>query len=435
MMKVEIAPRLKRPALTDHITPIAAVLACAIALAAGWGLFVRRLLDRAERAQSSAGDVARIWGGPLQQPQPQIRWKRSDAATIELATGEIASTEVAVALDASYRRRGVAEYPGYEARFTGKYRFDNPSASSVSTAFAVGLPVDRSALMLSDLKLLIDGKEDPRTEYAADRILWTGELAAGKSAIFTLEYRARGLERFGYVLSPQKAGESTGARPVTNFVLGMTVNGAHGTLDYPVGSMAPTIVETAAGGAQHLVWKVDRVLTSFDIGVVIPDTSSVAGAYRRLIGNAPWFYLMFAGALLWSLATIGRRARTLHIIGLSGAYFLYFPLATYLVAYVPWPIASTATTLAISGLAVAHVSRFVGARASMRVALSLVFFLAVPAAAYLVPSHTGLILVLADFVALAIGLHALGITAKRWEDDDAETARAIPRPIAEEVRP
>src|SRR2546430_421934 len=97
--------------------------------------------------------------------EPRCARRGRDFARVE--AGELSASDVKVALDVEYRRRGITEYPGYEAEFRGSYRFTNPSAEAAFVAFSVGLPVDRSALMLRDLVLLVDGKEDAaHTEYA-----------------------------------------------------------------------------------------------------------------------------------------------------------------------------------------------------------------------------------------------------------------------------
>jgi hypothetical protein len=165
------------------------------------------------------------------------------------------------------------------------------------------------------------------------------------------------------------------------------------------------------------VWDVERLLTSFDIGLILPDKSDLSAAIGRLINNAPFFYLMFAAALTLALASVKKTARALHVAGLSAAYFLYFPLAAYLSAYLPWPFACGISLGGISAVTLLHVSRFVGARAAGRVGLILLFFLATPAVAYLLPAHTGLILVVIGFVALATGLRSLGDTAERLTDE------------------
>src|SRR5262249_43776740 len=156
------------------------------------------------------------------------------------------------------------------ARVQGDYQFHNPSPESAFVAFTVGLPVERSALMLRDLSLLVDGKEDPtHTEYVADRIAWRGRVDGNRSVRFTLSYRARGLERFGYrFVSGQKSEDS--ARPVTAFKMQLRVKNLRGEVDFPVGSMAPTTIQDS-GGARVYVWDVERLLTSFDIGLVLPD--------------------------------------------------------------------------------------------------------------------------------------------------------------------
>jgi hypothetical protein len=402
--------------LHEHAPSIAVVAISVVALSVGWQLFTGRLLERTDRARAASGEVARIWGGPLLQPQPEVRWRRADAATVELEAAELKKSEVTVDLDVDYRRRGITEYPGYEALVRGEYQFENPSEAPAFVAFTIGLPVERSALMLRDLVLLVDGREDAaHTEYAPDGIAWRGRV--DKAARFTLSYRARGLERFGYRFAG--AGKE-GARPVTAFKMQVRVKNLRGVVDFPVGSMAPTRV-AKADGARVFEWDVERLLTSFDIGLVLPDKSDLAGALGRLIRNAPFFYLLFAAALSFALSSLGRRARALHVAGLSAAYFLYFPLAAYLSAYLPWPIACGLSLAGIAALMLLHVERFVGARVAARVGLVVLFFLATPAVAYLLPAHTGLILVLVGFVALATGLNHLGDSARRLVDEEATT--------------
>jgi hypothetical protein len=407
----------------DNAPSVGVVAISVVALSMGWQMFTGRLTERTDRARAAAGEVARIWGGPLLQPQPEVRWRRADAATVELEQGELQKSSIDVALDVDYRRRGITEYPGYDAHVAGEYRFQNPSAEAAFVAFTVGLPADRAALMLRDLSLLVDGKEDPtHTEYAGDRVAWRGRVDGGRSTVFTLAYRARGLSRFGYRFVSE-VGDGASARPVSGFRMQVRVRNLRGAVDYPVGSMAPTSISDV-DGARLFVWDVDRILTSFNIGLDLPDRSELSAAIGRLIHNAPFFYLMFATALTLSLSTVRRRARALHVGGLSAAYFLYFPLAAYLSAYLAWPLACGLALGGVSAVVLLHVARFIGARAAGRVGLSLLFFLATPAVAYLLPEHTGLILVLIGFVALATGLRYLGDTAREILEEDPPAPRA-----------
>ncbi|MGC4115827.1 MAG: hypothetical protein QM765_14760 [Myxococcales bacterium] len=335
------------------------------------------------------------------------------------ANGSFSRSDVKVDLDVQYRRRGVAEYPCYEAKFDGQYEFANPSPAPAFVAFSVGLPVEKDALMLQELKLLVDGREDPaNTEYTPDRIVWTGPVEGERTAKFQVAFRARGLQRFGYSFGSEK--NPARGKPVNGFRLAMTVKGARGALDFPVGSMSPT-ADVSRGEARELVWEVNRLLSSFDVGVELPDSKGVSTALRHLVSNAPFFFLLWASAMLFALRGTPRVARALHLLGLAATYFLYFPLASYLTAYLPWPVAAALALFGISALAVAYVWRFVGWRAGGATALAQGFFLAVPAAAYLLPAHTGLILVIAGFAALAVGLQVLGSVAREVREQRPRT--------------
>lgn len=283
----------------DNLPAIAALAVALLLVTIGWARFASRTDMRSMRAVAATTDVERIWGGPLLQPQPEIKWRRADAATVELAKGDLFRTDAAITLYAQYLRRGLTEYPGFEAAFDATYAFLNPSEADSFVGFSVGLPVQRDALMLRDLKLLVDGREDQgATEYSQERITWSGRVSRGKTAVFRLSYRARGLSTFGYAFRSHEGA----ARPVTAFKLALTVRGARGELDYPLGSMSPTARGPVEGG-ELLVWDVERLLTSFDIGVVVPDTRGVSAALSRLISNAPYFFVLFAGGLLYALPT------------------------------------------------------------------------------------------------------------------------------------
>jgi hypothetical protein len=406
---------------SEHRMSLAIALVCVVCLSAASALFAARLETRSSHASEQAGTVAKIWGGPLEQPQPAVGWRRVDAASIELAGGELSRSEVDVELDAEYRRRGIVEYPGYRAKFVGRYDFANPTSEPVFAAFSIGLPARREVLMLSGLKLLVNGEEDPAgTEYTPDRVLWTGRVNGNEVARFTFVYQARGLERFSYALS---AGDDQGIRPVSGLRLSFTVRGARGELDRPIGSMSPTEEQPFPGGARW-VWNVDRLLSAFDVGVVLPDTQGVSLALKKLTWNATWLYLLYAVGLMYALTELRPRARTLSLAGLSVAYALSFPLATYLAAYMAWQIACALTLLGIGGLSVFHAYRFVGRRSALFVGLCQILFLAVPTAAYLRPAHTGLILVLGGFAALAIGLHVVGTIGHRMRGGDEEPGSA-----------
>jgi hypothetical protein len=425
---MSVRPVRSRPGwLADNLLPLCVVLGSVVALSMGWELFSARLSTRAHHAEELGEDVARIWGGPLLQPHPSVQWRRADAATPELAAGEVASSHVSVDLAATYRRKGLTEYPCFDSTFEAVYEFKNPSLDPAQVAFSVGTPNKKEAQLLTDIKLLVDNREDPdNTVYSPERVVWTGRLEGGKSAHFKLAYRARGLERFGYSFAPERAsGGAATIKPVTAFTLQMRVTGVQGELDRPAGWMSPTGVNPIPSG-QELVWSVDRLLTSFDLGVVLPDNRSLSTALSHLIANAPFFYLLFALGLIYALQPLNRRARSLHLLGLSGGYFLYFPLASYLTAYLPWPTACALSLVGISALGTLHALRFIGRAVAAQVGVCHLFFLAVPAAAYLLPAHTGLILVVAAFVALGVALQLVGTLAERLPDEEEPAPVALP---------
>src|SRR6185312_11485468 len=77
-----------RPGLiADNLMPVGGIALALLALALGWSLFSDRLMQRANRADAASAEESRLWGGPLLQPHPSVRWRRADAATAELSSG------------------------------------------------------------------------------------------------------------------------------------------------------------------------------------------------------------------------------------------------------------------------------------------------------------------------------------------------------------
>lgn len=439
------SPAAPRPGvLVDNLVPGLAIGLAAFCVLVSLELFGNRMEARSLDARSRGDEVAQSWGGPIAQPQPQVLWRRADAATAALERGALAKTEATIGLDVSYRRKGLAEYPGYAADVDAVWSFVNPSEHAIVAAFEVPLPARREVAVLSGLSLTVDGREDARaTEWKEDRVVWTGRIEGGQRVQFGLSYEARGLAQIGWKLGApptlaaiarpaweqgEEAQPSRPLEPVQNFTLAMTVRGARGVLDFPAGSMTPTQVDLEADGTTRLVWRADRLLTALDVGVVLPDKADVAANLARLTSVAPGFFLLYAAALLVALASVNRYARALHVLGLSAAFAIFFPLAAYLTAYLPWPQAVALAFLAIAGLSIAHAWQAAGRTGALGVAGAQGFFVAVPAAAYLVPEHTGLLLALFAVLGLGVGLRWLGgAAAKVAREAEAAAAReALP---------
>ena len=81
--------------------------------------------------------------------------------------------------------------------------------------------------------------------------------------------------------------------------------------------------------------------------------------------------------------------------------------------------------MGVSALGTLHALRFVGRTEAAKVGLTHAFFLAVPAAAYLVPAHTGLMLVVAAFIALAAALQVVGTLAGRVREDEDQPSFGV----------
>ncbi len=364
-----------------------------------WSMLTLRLENRTFFARNSQRTrVERIWGGNLEQPMPSIRYKSFGSDVSTLTRGELAASDIQVTLRMDYRKKGLAYYTGYNAEFTGKYTVRNPQREKIYLSFIFPYPMQQGEGILRDVKLLVNGQEETaNTEYQQNLALWTGVLDAEQAIEFTLEYHGRGLNHFIYGFEP--------GTQINQFTMTMQVIGAR-NVDYPVSTMTPTNVETTADGAT-LVWTLDRSLTEFNLGVVLPDKLNVAQQISVMTRRAPAFFLLFLASVCLILKLAGRPLSLVKIGVLCAAFFLFYPLLAYLSMYMSVWLAFALAFGILGGLMFNYARIVDNLDAAFAITLAYVFYSGVTSLAALFPAYTGLILIIEAVALLAIVMHVL----------------------------
>lgn len=365
-----------------------------VPLVLGWALLTVRLHTRTNFAmKGQLASVKRIWGGNLEQPMPSIRYKGFVSDVSALNRGELAASEIAVDLRVDYRKKGLVYYTGYNADFSGKYTIRNPEPDKIYLSFIFPYPMQQGEGMLRDVILLVNEQEDAEnTEYQPNLALWTGVLEPEASLEMTVRYTGRGLNHFIYGFEP--------GTQIQNFTMQINVLGT-GETDYPVSTMSPTNTEPHAEGTL-LTWKLDRTLTQFNIGVLLPDKLNIARQIAVMSQRAPFFYLLFLGSICLLLRLTAQELHFIKIAIISAAYFLFYPLFAYLSVYLD-VVPSFAISFGILGFLIFNYARIVYTLPlAVAVVLAYTFYLGVTSLAALLPTYTGLILVIEGVVILAI---------------------------------
>jgi hypothetical protein len=396
-------------------------------LTIGWGLLVLRVETRTDFAWYTQMEaVKRIWGGNLEQPMPSIRYKGFGSDVATLNRGELAASDVTVAITMDYRKKGMVYYTGYNADFSGTYRVANTQNEAVYLSFIFPYPVQAGQGILQDVMMRVNGAEDvANTEYQQNLALWTGVLAANETLDFTVRYTGRGLTHFIYGFEP--------GSQINNFQMTVQVNGAR-NVDYPVETMTPTSVERSADGVT-LAWRLDRSLTELNIGVLLPDKLNIARQIGVMAQRAPVFYLLFLVSVYVLLALTHQPIRFLNLAILSVTYFFFYPLFAYLSVYLA-AMPAFAVSFGILGLLLLNYARILyGLRLALAVFAAYAFYLGVTSVAALFPTHTGLILVLEGVALLAVAMQVLShYRDVKWLDVFGLSAPPSAKPAGKPAR-
>ncbi len=366
----------------------------------GWVLLTLRIEHRTMFASyRQLQSVKRIWGGNLAQPVPSVRYKRFGSDVSELNRGKIFASDISVDLKVDYRKKGLIYYTGYHADFKGDYTIQNPENEKIYLSFIFPYPTKQGQGMLQDLKLSVNGEEDVEdTEYQPNLALWTGMLDGSGTLDISVRYRARGLNQFLYGFEPDDQ--------VNQFTMRVHVIGAD-DLDYPEFAMPATEPSETTPEGKVLTWKMDRLMTQLNIGVILPDKLDIKEQTVKMLMRAPVFFVLFLISMTTILKLSGRPLDFLPIAMFSAAYFFFYPLFAYLSEYMSVAL-SFLISFFIIGLLIFNYSRTLyKIRIAVAMSAAYTFCLGITTMAALLPTYTGLILIVEGVILLFIVMQVL----------------------------
>jgi hypothetical protein len=353
----------------------------------------RQISDRSQFADSELHrDVADRWGAPIAQPAPSVRFVPSGSVFTNLQPLTLESQKVTVEAEMNYRKRGLVLFSGFEFKFAGKYSVLNPQRTDIDVAFIFPIDLNKNKVQLAQLTFAVDGKPaNINLADSADKLVWTGRLAAGQRVAFDIEYQGRGLDWFVYKLDP--------ALPVRNFQLKLQVRGGD-NYDYPDG-IVPARNVKVDGDRLLFEWTYPSLESGLSLGAILPSEKPFDDIIATMVRRS-WapFLLMFAGLSLLA-AQLKRPLRAYEAYLISAAYGFFFVLLAYLAAFINFYAAYGLSFAILSGLIVFYVGRLIGREAVPVVAGLAAAAMLVPTLAVILRGYTGLIYALEILAALA----------------------------------
>jgi len=331
-----------------------------------------------ERSEALGGDVQNLWGGAQEQRAPELKFSWStprEAVRTEEENGQKrlvretvwdehdksaapAQTRIDAALDLSQRLKGLVWYSLYDVSFSGRWQYRHAESESGTLTLAFRFP-DPGA-MYDDFKFIVDGKD-----LAADLRMQDGRVAVdvnvvpGQVVSLAVSYKSRGQGVWRY--TPAASGE--GVTSLRDFR--MTVRTNFAAVDFPAGTMSPSLRRAAAEG-QHMEWAFAQVLTGHGMGVVMPERIQPGVLAAELAKSGPVSLLLFFLILLVLSVLRGLDIHPVNYFALAAAFFSFHLLFAYTVDHTPLGWAFALASAVSIGLVVSYLRLVVSPRFAFR---------------------------------------------------------------------
>ncbi len=348
-----------------------------------------------------AQDVESRWGAPVAQPAPSLRYVQSGTIFTELKKLPFDRQEVKIDAKMNYRKRGLRYFSGFDFALTAVYRVNNTEPNDIDVAFIFPIELNKSQVLLSELKFQVDGADaELDLGKGGNRLVWTGRIAKGQSTEFHIRYQARGLESFVYKLDP--------SLPARNVRLHVGVAGGE-NFDYPAGVLsASNVTQTRAGVA--LDWAFPSLESGVNLGVILPAEKTFDSIIATMARRAWVPFLAFAALLLLLSARHERPLLFYESWLLASAFGFTFVLLAYLAAFLNFYLAYAIALVGLGVAVVLYLQRLMPCERRETLWCIWVATMLIPTAAVILQGYTGLIYTL-EILAALLGVMALSIRA------------------------
>lgn len=373
-----------------NVKRIGAIFAIFLLACGGWIILGKATELRSVNFGQKLGDkVEGLYGSALVQRAPsfsiqipgtdQVRWLMP------------LRNEITVALAADYRKKGLLWYPTYTCTFDSTYTITNKeeAAQKVRLHFdfpAKGGTYDKFAIEVDKkpLSVLIDTKE------GIGEIL---ELPKGESRTFHIQYETRGLGEWHYQMDPNVG-------RVQNFNLAVQTNFRN--FDYPEGSWSATTVNKTGNG-NALAWITTDLITSQDIGLMIPEKLNPGPLTTRITWFAPVCLLFFFVLVMTINILYKVNIHPMHYLFVAAGFFAFHLLLSYLAGVLNIHLAFIISAVVSVALVTSYLYSALKRKFPWKIAIGgQLFFLVLFSYSFFLKGITGLTVALGSVVTLAI---------------------------------
>jgi hypothetical protein len=369
-----------------RLIAIGGIIVCT---AVGWFILGTSVLLRSGVSLNRcAPEVSGGWGPVMTQPHPVIYYNSPGSATGRHAI-QPSQSEVAVALRYEPKKKGLLWYRTYLVDFRGDYSLQNPT--QITQTIYVRFEFPATDASYSDFSFVIDGTPSTENNKTAEGITEAVTLAPGKSAKFSVAYKSRGTDRWGYSF-----GDTTRIR---NFRLAMATDFSE--FDFPAGTGSPT--ERARNSAGwNFVWSYPDVINAQAIAMGMPSVANPGPVASRMSFFAPVSLLFFFAVLVLMGMVWGIRLHPMNYFFLAAGCFAFQLLFAYLVDLIPLPLAFALSAVVSLALVSGYLFAAVGRRYAQLAAVAQFAYMVLFSYSFFFEGLTGLTITIGAIVTLAM---------------------------------
>ena len=237
--------------------------------------------------------VSTIWGGAITQNPPNCYYKKKTTQIEKVenkVTGKmedvekviyvnnylrIIKTNVKANLKSNYRKKGLLWYSGYNLKFSATFVVTNPLLENKKIYFH--FPIPENSGNLTNFTIKENSKAYTEDQDVSDGITWVRELMPRDKVSIQINYEARGMGSFNYLL---------GSKKTEHPEFFMEINGDYNNVDYPYNCMSPTEVSSTTselGNEIHIIYDEKNLITTQNIGVIVPDKTNIGSVIGRFL--------------------------------------------------------------------------------------------------------------------------------------------------------
>ena len=254
---------------------------------------------------------------------------REQKRNVSVTQKGIEEVDVELVLTADKRELGGAYYAGYQDLWKIQVLVVNRHDKLVTAAMYFPLPAKTGKF--SNVKILVDGKNiADKTSASEQGVRWTMPMEPGQKSLVVISYEGRGLEYLRYIPRQMtQRGHYRVAATITNI--------KPNEMDWCIGSMPPDQdIRKVTGMPYELTWTLDNTLTSYDVGIKLPEAKQPNYHVARLLTQAPVGLILLLVLLILPRIVVGRPVAVTVIALMSTGYYLLYTFMGRLADVIPY---------------------------------------------------------------------------------------------------